>query len=199
MLYMDGGAGYPLIKDDHLATIGKLISQGVGLCCVHYAVEIPKENGGPELTKWIGGYYESGFSTNPHWNAEFKQLPKHPVTSGVKPFAINDEWYFNIRFPEAQSGLEPLLSAVPPDNVRGTEAAKKTPGRVEVVSWAIERPDGGRGFGFTGGHVHANWGNNDFRKLVLNALLWTAKADVPAGGAASEVAPDELTKNLDPK
>ena len=30
--------------------------------------------------------------------------------------------------------------------------------------WTIERPDGGRGFGLTGGHTHANWANDDFRR-----------------------------------
>ena len=61
----------------------------------------------------------------------------------------------------------------------------------------FERPDGGRGFGFTGGHFHANWGNDDFRKTVLNALLWIAKADVPAAGVQSMVTGEELKQNLD--
>ena len=36
----------------------------------------------------------------------------------------------------------------------------------EVLAWAYERPDGGRGFGCTGGHFHKNWSNNDFRTLI---------------------------------
>jgi hypothetical protein len=67
------------------------------------------------------------------------------------------------------------------------------------VAWAVERPDGGRGFGFTGGHVHLNWGDADFRKLVLNALVWTAGAEVPADGVEHDVAESELYENLDPK
>ncbi len=54
------------------------------------------------------------------------------------------------------------------------------------MAWARERPDGGRGFGFTGGHVHWNWGNDNFRKLVLNAIVWTAEVDVPAEGVPSQ-------------
>jgi len=92
-----------------------------------------------------------------------------------------------------------ILKSTPPDKTRGTAAAKSTPGRIETVAWVTERPDGGRGFGFTGGHFHKNWGNDDFRKLVLNAILWTAKAEVPADGVASSVPEDELAKNLDPK
>ncbi|HEV3021195.1 MAG TPA: family 16 glycoside hydrolase, partial [Pirellulales bacterium] len=199
LLYMDGGAGHPVIQRNRLTEIDQLMKRGVGLCCAHYAVEVPKERGGPDLTKWIGGYYETGFSINPHWDARFTNIPKHPVTRGVEPFSINDEWYYNIRFPEGQSGIEPLLSAAPPDTTRHTEAAKSHLGRSEIVAWAVERADGGRGFGFTGGHNHANWGNDNFRKLVLNALLWTAKAEVPPEGVQSTVTPDELTKNLDPK
>jgi hypothetical protein len=67
------------------------------------------------------------------------------------------------------------------------------------LMWVTERPDGGRGFGFTGGHFHKEWGHEDFRRVVLNALLWTAKAEVPPGGVASSLLPDDLTKNLDPK
>jgi type 1 glutamine amidotransferase len=199
LLYMDGGSGHPVIQRNRLAEIDRLIERGVGLCCAHYAVEVPKEKGGPDLTKWIGGYYETGYSINPHWDAKFAALPNHPVTRGVEPFTINDEWYYNIRFPEGLSGIKPLLVATPPDATRRTEAAKSHPGREEVVAWSIERPDGGRGFGFTGGHNHANWGNDNFRKLILNALLWTAQAEVPDSGVPSHVTPDELTKNLDPK
>ena len=59
--------------------------------------------------------------------------------------------------------------------------------------------DGGRGFGLTGGHFHKGWGNDDQRKLVLNAIVWSAKAEVPANGIESKVTPEELAANLDPK
>jgi type 1 glutamine amidotransferase len=200
MLYMDGGANHPLIRGDNLAQIGKLMKQGVGLLCVHYAVEIPADKGGPELLKWIGGYYERGFSINPHWVADFKTLPEHPITRGVKPFAINDEWYFNMRWrSEEPAGVTPILIAAPPDERRGTPAAKAHPGRPEIVAWAAERPDGGRGFGFTGGHNHMNWGDLYFRTLILNALVWAAHGDVPPEGIQSMLSADELNQNLDPK
>lgn len=197
LLYMDGGGGHPLIQPDHLRRMGELMHQGVGLACAHYAVEVPKERGGPELLAWIGGYYETGYSINPHWDADFKEIPKHPVTQGVKPFKINDEWYYNMRFREG--AVTPILMATPPDSTRGTPAAKEHLGRQEIVAWTTERPDGGRGFGFTGGHFHRNWGNADFRKLMLNALFWVAKLEVPADGVDCTVSEEELAKNLDAK
>jgi hypothetical protein len=158
---------------------------------------VPKDRGGPELLAWIGGYYETGYSINPHWTADFKTLIEHPVTQGVKPFAINDEWYYNMRFREG--AVQPILRATPPDESRGTPAAKEHPGREEIVAWVVERPDGGRGFGFTGGHTHPNWGNEDFRKLVLNALVWVAGEEVPEEGIQSELSEEQLKQNLDPK
>lgn len=197
MLYMDGGGGHPLIQEDRLKRFAELMQRGVGLACYHYAVEVPKDRGGPELLAWIGGYYETGYSINPHWTADFKALSKHPITNGVHPFQINDEWYYNMRF--RQGAVEPILRATPPDDTRRTAAAAEFKGREEIVAWAVERPDGGRGFGFTGGHVHKNWGQEDYRKLALNALLWTAKLDIPADGVASTVTEEDLTLDLDPK
>ena len=74
------------------------MKKGVGLACLHYALEVPRENGGQDFLQWMGGYYETGVSTNPHWSAEIKELPTHPLTRGVPPFKIKDEWYYNIHF-----------------------------------------------------------------------------------------------------
>lgn len=199
LFYMDGGGGHPMIQESRLQELGALMKRGVGLACAHYAVEVPKERGGTELLAWIGGYYERPFSINPHWTADFKRFPKHPVTRGVQPFAINDEWYFNMRFPTDAKNVQPILVATPPDDTRRSPASAEFPGRPEVVAWVIEREDGGRGFGFTGGHNHVNWGNEQFRRLFLNALLWSAKAEVPAGGVQSTVTAEDLERNLDPK
>jgi hypothetical protein len=65
--------------------------------------------------------------------------------------------------------------------------------------WCVERPDGGRGLGWTGGHYHKNWGNESYRKVVLNALVWLAKVEVPPQGVDCVVAPEDLKQNLDPK
>ena len=65
--------------------------------------------------------------------------------------------------------------------------------------WVYERLDGGRSFGFTGGHTHTNWGDPNQRKVVLNALLWIAKVDVPGGGVEDKSTAAGLAENLDPK
>ncbi|MEX1122746.1 MAG: hypothetical protein WED82_11460, partial [Balneolales bacterium] len=70
-------------------------------------------------------------------------------------------------------------------------------GESEVMSWAVDRKDGGRGFGFTGGHYHKNWGNDDYRKYVLNSMVWLTGLDVPANGVTCEVSEADLEENLD--
>lgn len=209
VIYSDGGGGHPLLKADRLKTIGGLMSKGVGLACIHYAVEPTKENGEKEFLDWIGGAFEVHWSVNPHWDADFKSLPNHPITQGVHPFKINDEWYFNMRFREGMKGVTPILTAVPtPDTTKrkdgpheGNPAVRELVARSEPqhVAWACDRADGGRGFGFTGAHFHKNWGDDNFRKLVLNAILWVAKADVPKDGVKSTVTEEQLQQNLDPK
>ena len=180
----------------------KLIDQGVDWVNLHYAVDYdPKA--GDRVLGWMGGYYDARVSINPHWDATVRSLPKHPVSTGVNPFTIRDEWYYNMRWvgdaPDVTGakGVTPILQAVPPDDTRRTADAKKYPGRLETMAWAYDRADGGRGFGFTGGHSHRNWADENFRRVVTNAILWAAKADVPAGGAKVAFAPADLNRNLD--
>jgi hypothetical protein len=209
VIYSDGGGGHPFLRDSRLKTIGDLMKQGVGLVCLHYAVEPTKDAGEKEFLDWIGGCFETDWSVNPTWRPQFKPLPTHAITRGVSPPNINDEWYFHMRFPDGMKGVLPILAAVPPASTmsrpdgshEGNPAVRAAVrhGEPQVVAWACERPDAGRGFGFTGGHYHANWGNNDFRKLVLNAILWTAKVEVPAGGVESTVTQEDLRRNLDKK
>jgi hypothetical protein len=56
-----------------------------------------------------------------------------------------------------------------------------------------------RGVGFTGGHTHRNWLEPSFRKVVLNALLWICKVEVPTAGVASEATEEDIKANMDPK
>jgi len=209
LIYADGGPGHPALEGDHLQQLAAQMKRGCGFVCLHYAVEVPITPGGPEFLQWLGGYFEPDWSVNPVWTANYQTLPKHPITNGVQPFSTTDEWYFHMRFKAGMQGVTPILTDVPPATTMSrangphegnatvrAEVAAKTP---QHTAWAVERPDGGRGFGFTGGHFHKNWGIDDQRKLVLNAILWTAKAEVPAKGVESKVTPEELAANLAPK
>jgi len=196
-VFSDGGGGQPFTKGTRAEVIQRYVDKGVGLVHLHYAVDYPKGAAGDRALGWLGGYYEGGYSTNPTWTADFKQLPDHPIARGVSPFRLDDEWYYNMRFVGDMKGVAPILEAVPPDRSRGTPVAKEHPGRAEIVAWAFDRPDGGRSFGFTGGHFHRNWANDDFRRVVTNAILWTAKVEVPKDGAKVDLKPGDMDMTLD--
>jgi len=207
-IYSDGWKRHPAVQGDHLQTLTRLVSRGVSIGFAHYAVQADPAVAGKQFKQWIGGHYEHEFSVNPIWKPEFKRFPKHPITRGVQPFSVRDEWYFNIRFREGMRGITPLLVDTPSDDVRdGPYVYPRGPyphiqaasGRSETMMWCVERPDGGRGLGFTGGHNHLNWGDPNFRKIVLNGLVWLAGLEVPKNGVQSTVTEDELYQNLDPK
>ncbi len=201
VMYCDGLQRH--LAKDHQEKIQALTHAGVGVACLHFAVEVEPAALGQTFLDWIGGYFEVGWSVNPHWDATFEALPDHPIANGVQPFTIRDEWYYHMRFQPDMEGVTPILSALPPmetltsrakNKARGsnpTVMAAVKAGQKQHVAWAYERPNGGRGFGFTGGHFHKNWLHDDFRKLVLNALVWTAGGEVPADGVPSRTPSDK--------
>lgn len=218
--FSDGNGRHPVLAGEgRLAAMEELVGRGVGFGCMHFAVEVPKETAGSQFRQMIGGCYEHQWSCNPIWDARFEELPEHPITRGIEPFSITDEWYFNMRFTEGFDAdgprevvgvrFTPVLVATPTDETRDGPYVyprgpyphiKAAKGRKEAVMWAVERPDGGRGFGFTGGHFHKNWQGDAFRKIILNALCWVAKVDVPTEGIDSlPVNDEEIARNLDDK
>lgn len=207
--YCDGGGGHYL--NDRLEDFQQHVnSHHVGLVCIHYAVETTKGPCGDKFLSWMGGYFEPHYSVNPHWTAKYAKFPNHPIASGVQPFEVNDEWYYHMRFQEGMKNVTPILTDMPPREtlqrgdgphsgnpfVRASVLERKEP---QHLAWAYERPEGkGRGFGFTGGHNHQNWQNDNFRKVVLNAIAWTAGLDVPKDGVASSTpSNEEMDANQD--
>lgn len=188
VVYADGGDDGLLTS--HLAQLEAPMKRGAGLGVMHWALDVPKGEPGTRLMGWIGGCFETNWSVNPKWTAVFAGVPAHPVTRGVRPFALEDEWYYHMRFVDGMRGVTPLLSAVPPDVAHdgpdspyaGNPVVRARKGQMEHLVWVFERPGGGRGFGFCGGHRQWNWGQDDFRKIALNAIVWVAGAEVPADG-----------------
>lgn len=220
VFYMDGGPRHEAVQEDgrRLRIIDEWAANGVGLGFMHYGVEIVPDQAGQQFKQWIGGHYEHMHSCNPIWSPRFDFFPKHPITRGVRPFSVKDEWYFNMRFVNDIAGnkkdeigelrFTPILVGTPSVDVRnGPYVYPKGPyphiqankGRAEAMMWAVERANRGRGFGFTGGHFHDNWANENFRKTILNAFLWLSGVKVPRTGVASKVSSVDLNRHLDSK
>ena len=190
---------HPLLVGDRLQVLKKQMDRGCGLVAIHWTVFVPKDHGGDEFLEWIGGYfdYESGSAANnPAANKWFSKIqttksdcklatPNHPIARGLKPFSLREEYYYNIRFRPNDPRLKPILTTTIPG-----ESQEQT------VAWAVERSGGGRGFGFTGGHFFENFGVEEFRRMVANAILWTAHVEVPASGvrSAARVADEPIAR-----
>jgi len=183
----DGGdhneKDHPLYVGDRLQILAKQMKRGCGVVFFHWSTFNPSRFH-DQVTEWAGGYfdYETGagpnrwYSAIQTWSAESKLgTPDHPIARGVKPFSTQEEYYYRMRFRDSDPRLKPIIVTRPPKETNDF-----------AVGWAVERADGGRGFGFTGGHFYQNWWNPDFRKLVLNAIVWTAGLEVPATGVRSE-------------
>ena len=101
---------------------------------------------------------------------------RHPICRGWQGWRIHDEFYLN---PVLHDRAKPLLEV----NVDGQR---------QVVGWTFHRASGGRSVGITLGHFHHNFARDDFRRLLINSILWSAELEVPDDGAPVDLDPAEL-------
>jgi hypothetical protein len=191
VLYSDGLEDH--VANGRVAELRRHTGAGKGLAVLHFAVEPSPGDLADYLLETTGGRFETNWSVNPLWKVDQPILAPHEVTRGVGPFVIDDEWYFHLRF---RPGVLPVLQAVAPENSLGQDGlrsgnptvraavARRVP---QTLGWIFEGA-GVRTFGFTGGHYHRNWSDKNFRKLVLNGIVWTAGVPVPPSGIETTVA-----------
>ncbi|MDQ8182659.1 ankyrin repeat domain-containing protein [Pelagicoccus sp. SDUM812005] len=192
VIYCDGGAKH--LAEGKVEALRELRDRGVGYSFLHYALEPESEELADFMSEAIGGYFDLNWSVNPIWELKDSRLAAEKIAAGVSPIEIKDEWYYHMRFRE-DGDFEPILSGLPPleslgeDGARSGNAAVRAAleaGELQHLAWRRIGEQGQRGFGFTGGHFHHNWNDADFRKLVLNAIAWTAGIDFPQTGIVSD-------------
>jgi hypothetical protein len=208
VMFSNGGGGHMVLP--HLHSLHEVAKRGVGIGAIHYAVEVPKGESGDRFLEWMGGYFETDWSVNPHWTANMDEIPCHACTQGVGPFELYDEWYYHMRFTEDFENVTPIFSALPPaDSLKRSDGPHSGNPHVRAavlerkekqhLMWTYQRGNlPGRGFGITGAHYHWNWAQPDFRAAVLNAIVWITGAEVPEGGIRTPVVTlDDLLVNQD--
>lgn len=52
---------------------------------------------------------------------------------------------------------------------------------------------------FTGGHLHASFAQEGYRRFLTNAVLWAAGVEVPPGGAKVDLDAAAVPTYLTPK
>jgi type 1 glutamine amidotransferase len=163
----------PLVK----AEAEKLLKQGVGLTAIHWGTGADAKTGEAWL-KALGGWFNADlFSRYLVRTTRLMQAdPKHPVCFGWKEYDLREEYYIKLKFlPEA------------------TPVLKVTIDKEEYpFAWVYTRPDGGRSFGFLGGHFHDNFANEAFRRAIVNGILWTARVEVPPAGAPVRITAKDM-------
>jgi outer membrane protein assembly factor BamB len=171
----------PFMTPERMKVMEKEMKRRCGLVMIHYStfISFPYDQ---QTLDWLGGYFNWDEKRVPV--SKIKTLsadvalaaPSHPILRGVSPFHIRDEFYYKLKFRENDPGLVPILRV--PVLAQSPEE--------QTIAWAFQRANGGRGFGITSGHYFENWKDDNFRKLMLNAVVWTSGADVPGDGINSQ-------------
>ncbi|MGD7652237.1 MAG: ankyrin repeat domain-containing protein [Verrucomicrobiales bacterium] len=201
LIYGDGLQFHP--AKDHLPALEQHYQAGKGLGILHWALEPANPEMGEFFTRAIGGKFEVNHSVNPVWDMKDPVFSKHQCSNGVTPFDITEEFYYHIRL---RQDVTSVFRALPPASSLGKDGPRSGNPSVrkalanqqpQTLAWIVENPNGSRGFGFTGGHFHANWASEPFRKIVLNAIVWTAGINVPADGVQGKVAEQPMHPSID--
>ena len=196
VLYFDGVQGgddsNPLLNPAHREQFEKLMRRGVGVVALHQASTVPADDTTIRLPRWLGGarYGMVDRSTE----LVFFKPAAHPISNGVGPFMLNDEFYPTIRFVKNGKKSTPILVGKIHPQVRSGKPLVIDKAETRAVAWAFEREDGGRAFTFTGLHYLTGLDNPSLRTLLLNAIVWTAKKDVPKEGVRTAAAEDAAAK-----
>ena len=188
--YFDGLQNHPLNDPDRRAQFDELMKRGVGLVALHQASTVLPTGDAIGVSRWLGGARIGMFDRTDELVA-FKPAPGHPVSRGVGAFTYFDEFYPTIRFSGGGKLTSILTGQLHPQFREGKPLIIDKP-VLSTVAWTLERNGGGRSFGFTGGHYLVGLDEAPLRKLLLNAIFWTAGIAVPKQGVRSGL-PDAAT------
>jgi type 1 glutamine amidotransferase len=173
--------GTVLFRGPQRRQVEELLKQGVGVTAIHWGTGAETPEGGPWL-QTMGAWFNAeadGFSRYLVQTSKLRQTDSgHPICRGWSDFDLHEEYYFDLCFlPRAR----PIMSTA-------------IEGKDYPIGWVYERRDanGGRSFGFVGGHFHDNFGITPFRQAVVNGILWTAHLDIPEKGAPIAITPKDM-------
>ncbi len=154
-----------------------LLEKGAGLAAIHWATGgIEGEQGGLLLQNLGGWFHPKDSQYLVRESTLVRAAPDHPVCRGIADFKLKDEFYIKLRF---HKDAKPVFKA-------------KIDNEDHTVGWVYERGGAGRSFGTVIGHFHENFGNEAFRRAIVNGILWAARVEVPKGGAPVKAEPKDL-------
>jgi len=185
VLFVSQGAKWLNADEKRLAAFQRLAQRGGGLAVLHWGMGTREAEDVPNFVNLFGGCH-GGPDRKYKFLTTTASLTEgeHVIKRGLTPVTLEEEFYYKLKFPKQAENVIPLIQA-------------DIDGVAETVSWAWERPDGGRSFGFTGLHFHKNWNQETYRRLVKQGVLWTLKRPIPERGV--DVAIDAAVLELKPR
>jgi type 1 glutamine amidotransferase len=178
VLFISEGAKWIHASPRRQETFARFAERGGGLAGLHWAVGCkPQEPIAPFL-KLLGACHGGPDRKYQVTETTLHPAPDHPVTEGLEPFKSRDEYYYKLKRTDDPK-LVPLIEA-------------ELDGGRHMVAWGWERPDGGRSFGFTGLHFHANWSKPEYQRLVTQGVLWTLKRTPPEKDFPAKLTAEDL-------
>ena len=160
VMFLSEGARWLQDEPRRLETFQRFAARGGGLAAIHWAMGAREARYIPAYVALLGGCHGGPDRQHSVLDADVGVF-EHPITRGIQPFSIREEFYYRLKR-TTEPGWRPLLAI---------SVANQT----ETVAWAWERPDGGRSFGFTGGHFQEHWQRPDYRKLITQAATWIVR------------------------
>ena len=159
VLFVSQGARWVGSDAGRREAMERLAARDGGITALHWAVGA-KDARYIEIGKRLWGGVHGGPDRR-YTVSRAQMVPneEHPITKGLEPLTIRDEWYHHLKFAR-EPAVVPLWTV-------------EIKGEPQVVSWAWEREDGGRSFGFVGLHFHQNWEEEAYREFVGRGVVWT--------------------------
>ena len=180
VLFLTEGAKWVSEDKERFAAFQRLAKRGGGLSALHWGLGTRESQPVADFVSLFGGCH--GGPDRKYKVDDFRLSPSstpHPINSGIQPFKVHDELYYALKFPVRRQGHTLLINA----HVAEADHA---------VAWAWQREDNGRSFGFTGLHFHKNWERIEYRRLVVQGILWTLNESIPTEGLALDLTEREI-------
>jgi Trehalose utilisation len=177
VMYLAQGAQWIRSKPERLKAFQKYVARGGGLCGLHWAIGSKRDEDIPDFLNLLGAIHGGSDRKYLFLKTEFRPASDtHPIQNGLKPMSVEDEFYYQLKTVKSSTPVVPIMESL-------------IDGEWYMTSWAWERPDGGRSFGFSGLHYHVNWGEENYRRLVFQGILWTLKEEIPSAGLTVDIDP----------
>lgn len=170
VLFITQGSRWIQQTPSRLKLFQDYAARGGGLVALHWAIGAKADEYIPAFLPLLGATHGGSDRKYAFLKTEFRPTSdRHPIQNGLRPLTIEDEFYYNLKQVQSTASVIPVMES-------------KIDGEWYMTSWAWERPDRGRSFGFSGLHYHGNWGDEVYRRLVLQGIIWTLKEEIPPEG-----------------